>query len=389
MSIYYGDDASPSRSRPLVTAAITMTRGANAPADPATTELSISNQHQRQTRSQANAVSTRELQLYTTLKMAPGSDSEQELYKRALEFLKANEPEGWLDIQLSYSSFEELVEKARKLYGDNKIYPRVEYSCEDSTVTIYTAQSALHAQATNILQRWIDEWSRAELVNHEKQELCRRFSPASGRTYNSLNPNFKGSTKVPDGGLVYEKEHVQTVTVVIEVGVSEAYERLRKDIELWMREFGCRTGILFSLKEEPKFKSPSRRALDAYSTEDVDQFQNTMREVRHSQPFGPYLYNRHRWFGKLQEAFIEVFKRTQNTSRIRRQRYSVVENGQLVLPGNVNLSITIADIFPFGEEDIEGIQSVPVYLQIDTLQKFLGDGAQWTAEERFKNKVRR
>ncbi|KAJ8096555.1 hypothetical protein POJ06DRAFT_263846 [Lipomyces tetrasporus] len=55
---------------------------------------------------------------------------------------------------------------------------------------------------------------------------------------------------------------------------------------------------------------------------------------------------------------------------------------------NVNLGLTIEDIFPFSDEDIEDIRSVRIYLSTSTLQEFLEEGAFETAQERFKCKMR-
>ncbi|KAK9243600.1 hypothetical protein V1506DRAFT_516105 [Lipomyces tetrasporus] len=124
----------------------------------------------------------------------------KELYKRALEFLRADEPERRLDIRLSYDRFRSLEEEARKLYGDEAIYPRVEYSSEDSTVTIVTAQSKLHSSAAHSLQQWIHFGGLTSLAANEKHELGQRIEATADAKYHSLTPALERSTKVPSSG---------------------------------------------------------------------------------------------------------------------------------------------------------------------------------------------
>ncbi|KAK9326790.1 hypothetical protein V1520DRAFT_329707 [Lipomyces starkeyi] len=48
------------------------------------------------------------------------ADREQQLYQTALHFLVQTEPEQYLEVQLSFESYEALEEQARNMYGDKK-----------------------------------------------------------------------------------------------------------------------------------------------------------------------------------------------------------------------------------------------------------------------------
>ncbi|KAK9240201.1 hypothetical protein V1525DRAFT_430229 [Lipomyces kononenkoae] len=189
-------------------------------------------------------------------------------------------------------------------------YPRVEYSSKDSTVTIITCQSSLHANAAQFLQEWIVNGARRELTNQGRDELGNRLRPLFDETLNAVNDEGTESVKKPDGGLDYYRDFRTVTVAAIEVGVSEKYEKLNADVTRWMDEFLCRTGILFSLNETPRFSYPRRQDMNAFSVaNDLNPFHNAIVKVGRNQPFGPYPYRGHNWFGSLDSAFIEIFRR--------------------------------------------------------------------------------
>ncbi|KAK9359862.1 hypothetical protein V1504DRAFT_434330 [Lipomyces starkeyi] len=274
---------------------------------------------------------------------------EKKAYKNALDFLIANESEQRLDTRLPFSCFLALQEEARKRYGEESGYPRVEYSSKDSTVTIITC-----------------------LFLNE--------------TRNALNGESSESVKKPDGGLKYYRDFRTVTIAAIEVGVSEKYEKLIADVTLWMEEFHCRTGILFSLNETPRFSYPRRQDMNEFSVaNDLNPFHDAIVEVGRNQPLGPYHYRGHNWFGSLDSAFIEIFRRDPLTGILNQSpRIRVVENGHMVLQGdNVDVGLTIEDLLPFGQENIEGIQQVSIGCKANLLQQYLEAGAVDTAEFRF------
>ncbi|KAK9235566.1 hypothetical protein V1525DRAFT_348061 [Lipomyces kononenkoae] len=232
-------------------------------------------------------------------------------YRNALEFLIRNEPEQRLDMRPPFRCFRALEDEAHKLYGEEASYSRIEYSSKDSTVTIITAQSGLHAKAAEAVQRGIEDGVRRELTNCGRGDLVARFGGVLDIRLNALDDQLRLYVKKPDGGLTYYKDGVETVIAVIEIGVSESYMRLKADLELWMGRFQCRTGILFSLKEKPKFRYPAQTTMSTYTANDIVPFGDAMTQARLNEPFGPYRYNGHDWFGRLDTAFIEVFRRDQ------------------------------------------------------------------------------
>ncbi|KAK9243368.1 hypothetical protein V1506DRAFT_544570, partial [Lipomyces tetrasporus] len=303
---------------PPVTAAITRTRGTTNGAAVLDNDLSISaKQHERRRkRSQRNALPSKELQ-QPSISQMDLSFVEKRAYQNALDFLIANEPEQRFDTRLPFSCFLALQEEAHKRYHEES-YPRVEYSSKDSTVTIITCQSSLHANAAQFLQEWIVNGARRELTNQGRGELGNRLRPLVDETRNARNDDESSeSVKKPDGGLKYYRDFRTVTVAAIEVGVSEKYEKLIADVTLWMEEFHCRTGILFSLNETPRFRYPRRQDMNGFSVaNDLNPFHDAVVEVGRNQPFGPYPYRGHNWFGSLESAFIEIFRRDPLTGMV-------------------------------------------------------------------------
>ncbi|KAK9311754.1 hypothetical protein V1524DRAFT_473145 [Lipomyces starkeyi] len=305
------------------------------------------------------------------------SDNEQISYQRALNFLMANKPEKRLDIRLSYKSFKALEEQALALYGDEK-YPRVEYSATDSRVTIYTAPTALHGSSAVNLQQAISFAVYNVLVQHRKQELFERIVAVGESTYSSVDEQGRRSTKTPDAGLKYYYDGGTVLTIIMQVGVSEGYTQLKADIMLWMNEFRCRTAILLYNKESPKFGFPENA--DVYSINERPAFVEAMNKVGRI---------KHTWFGTLDTAVLEVFKRDQNTGTVNNTgTYIVVQNGQMVVQGDsLDIGLTIGDVFPPNEEAIRDIQDERLQVGINFVRNMLASGSHDTAVSRFNRLI--
>ncbi|KAK9257741.1 hypothetical protein V1519DRAFT_464281 [Lipomyces tetrasporus] len=300
-------------------------------------DLSISaKQHERRRkRSQRNALPSKELQ-QPSISQMDLSFFEKKEYQNALDFLIANGPEQRLDTRLPFTCFLALQEEAHKRYHEESnnstsSYPRVEYSSKDSTATIITCQSSLHANAAQFLQEWIVNGARTELTNQGRDGLGNRWRPLFDETCNARNDD-----------------------------------------------------------ESSEFRYPRRQDMNVFSVaNDLNPFHDAIVEVGRNQPFGPYPYRGHNWFGSLESAFIEIFRRDPLTGMVNQfPRIQVVENGHMVLQGGiVDVGLTIEDLLPFGQEDIEGIQQVSIGFNANLLQDYLEEGAVDTAEFRFRHAV--
>ncbi|KAK9352246.1 hypothetical protein V1523DRAFT_414592 [Lipomyces doorenjongii] len=198
-------------------------------------------------------------------------------------------------------------------------YPRVEYSATDSRVTIHTVPTALHSSAAVNLQEHINYCIRDVVVQHGTQSLLRLLMGVGDTTYEFTDDQGRGATKSPDSGLKYFRfGGLEELVFVIEVGVSEGYRALKADIMLWLNQFHCRTAILLWFKERQRFRYP--RSSDPYSVRDRSAFEAAMTHAQLAHPFGPYCYRDHAWFGVMDTAIIEVFKRNPTSGTITAQK---------------------------------------------------------------------
>ncbi|KAK9365116.1 hypothetical protein V1509DRAFT_634235 [Lipomyces kononenkoae] len=313
---------------------------------------------------------------------------EQDSYKRAVHFLKANRPEGRLDLHLSYKSFQALENQAKAIYGNAK-YPRVEYSAIDSRVTIHTIPTALHSSGAASLEQHISICVRDVLVQHGRESLFNLLVPVGDTTCESVDDHGRGSTKSPDSGLQYSRTgQIEELILVIEVGFSEGYRSLRADITHWLNEVHCRTAILLWCKENRRFRYPINP--DAYSVSDQPAFEETLRQAELVHPFRGYLYRDHPWFGTMDTALIEVYKRNPTSGTVTTgKKCTLVKEGQkIVSEERLDLGLTLGDFFPPSEERVADIQETPILPDTEFLMFVLTKGAKVTARNRFARFIR-
>ncbi|KAK9374028.1 uncharacterized protein V1513DRAFT_485514 [Lipomyces chichibuensis] len=235
-------------------------------------------------------------------------DDERASYQRALNFLTANGPERRLDIYLSYKSFQSLEEKARAIYGDG-----------DATASAVGLQQCISESIRDLLNRF------------DKKHLTSYILPVGGSTYSSVDDQGRRSTKTPDAGLKYDNGQHKDLLIIVEAGVPEGYRQLKADIELWLREFDSRIGILMWLKEKPSF-------------------------------------NGHTWFGTLDIALIEVFKMEERT--IRRA-------------DSLDIGLIMEDVFPFDEQLSSDEKAQQILLETELLFHIVQSEVHDTAIKRY------
>ncbi|KAK9241498.1 hypothetical protein V1506DRAFT_563647, partial [Lipomyces tetrasporus] len=275
-------------------------------------------------------------------------------------------------------SFRALEAQAHALYGDAK-YPRVEYSGPDSRVTIYTVPTELHGISATALQTAISYSVRDGLLRHNKQELLRRIIPIGESTISSLDDLGQGSTKTPDGGFRYIDSSTgrRELTLIIETGVSERYQQLRADINVWLSDIHCRTAILLWFKESPSFTNPTD--VNSYSVNDRPAFDHAVQQALRDHPLGPYRYRDHDWCGTVAEAFIEIFK--SDASNEVPARYPIAENGLIVVEGqSLDIGLILGDLFPLGDDAVGNARTERIRLDMGFVQSALLSATSGIAE---------
>ncbi|KAK9317036.1 hypothetical protein V1522DRAFT_399213 [Lipomyces starkeyi] len=385
MSAVIGEEESSSHSRPT-SATIAVT-----PADhprPASVEVQhSSDQHvkrrkkSRTARPSARTSNSMIADIGVSVAASAPTDREQQLYQTALDFLVKNEPEQYLEVKLSFESYEALEEQARNMYGEKK-YPYVDYCETTSTVTIYTIPTYLHGHISAVLQNELCYAVREVLQCHGRQQLAANVMPSGESTERTKWGQHRVS-KTPDGGIVYEIEEDSTLTVVIETGVSETYEKLKEDVTVWLEGTECRTCILVCLTETPKYRSPKPGAIQ-FSDSDFRMSVGTFSRASRHGPFGPYVHKGHTWFHVLESAFAEVYKRDDFSGKISSQKYQLVRDGNYVIgEDEVDLDLIVGDFIPTDESAVADIRLIPVQLSGRVISKVLRAGIARSAFQRF------
>ncbi|KAK9247538.1 hypothetical protein V1506DRAFT_520022 [Lipomyces tetrasporus] len=169
---------------------------------------------------------------------------------------------------------------------------------------------------------------------HSKPELVHRLK-AYGESTN--RPSFEGYdrriSKPPDGGLIYSFNNRRVLALVIETRPTEDYHKLQRDIRLWLHEISNET------------------------------------------PFGPLIYNGHRWFGALMR--MEKFRSSRNG-------LSVVGLSFVVDDEKLDFGLTLGDLFPEDDADAPDVRSAVIKLSTEDVKGLLVDGVTETALVSFR-----
>ncbi|KAK9356258.1 hypothetical protein V1523DRAFT_261946 [Lipomyces doorenjongii] len=314
--------------------------------------------------------------------MFPRND---ENYDKALYLLTHNPPEQRLDIPMPYSKYLQLEESWSKFKADNNIleekrYPSLSYNALMQIATILTPQSALHDCTAEKIK---------EIVRSNIDEYLSIHQPrAIGRTQNFGSTTVKDcgkNSKDPDQSFVYGRPGRQSrVQVTIECGVSENYNALCRDKNLWINQLGAKAVILICLKEVPRFKNPptayeyikdAAAEADNMGEHAADAMVHNLKRGN----YGPIEYRGHIWAGKLDEVFVEVW-RAGDGQPVR--NWLISHGRRNRLPKTIGLRIS--DFFPEDEWATSNIpdSNVPFYggrYLWDSLTLAMG----WTAKMRF------
>ncbi|KAK9342775.1 hypothetical protein V1522DRAFT_460679 [Lipomyces starkeyi] len=273
-------------------------------------------------------------------------------YNAAFTLLNENPPEQRLDVQLPYEKFVQLDAAFSELksaagISEEQKYPSLTYNSLTETVTVLTAPSSIHESAARSMDSEMKEYVNAYLSTRSPdtlQNIC-----LIGSTTEHFPGLYGRSRKEPDGGFRYTTvDGEDKVTIVYEVGYSEAYSKLLDDKDIWIHGKGVNVFILISFKETPRLAYPATpsyrditdwRAARAAMSRIVGR--TTQLNIQQGY-YGPLRYRDHTWAGELKEVFIEVWRQDTNS------RYYLIEEGFSLANDDLprTLGIRISDFYP-------------------------------------------
>ncbi|KAK9428177.1 hypothetical protein V1505DRAFT_377865 [Lipomyces doorenjongii] len=280
-------------------------------------------------------------------------------YDEALDLLKNNPPEQVLDITLSYSKYL-LLEKAYSKIkleadiSDDQRYPYLSYNSFTNTASVVTVPSSLHEYAVYDINHFISASVDAYLSSHPQARDS--ILPVGSTTTYDFNGAYTNTTKQPDGGFCYEPRGGEAqLTIAIEVGTSETYQKLLKDKDIWIDGHGVKVCILVCLIESPRFRNPETRYENIDVGEERAMMAQRTAEVLERNGiqghYGPISYRGHNWIGELDEAFIEIW-RPDTTDCV---RCNLIKKGVACEDLATTLGLRIKDFFPDHEFEIVNI----------------------------------
>ncbi|KAK9242706.1 hypothetical protein V1506DRAFT_568872 [Lipomyces tetrasporus] len=296
-------------------------------------------------------------------------------YDKALYLLTHNPPEQRLDIHMPYSKYLQLEESW---------YPSLSYNALMQIATVVTSQSALHDRTAEIFKEIISSNIKEYLSIHQPRAIHRIQSYGS-TTEEGFGPSGKNS-KDPDESFVYGRPRGDPpVQVVIECGVTENYNALCRDKNLWINQLGAKAVILICLKEVPRFKNPPTayayiKDAAAEAANMTDHVADVMVHNLKRRTYGPLEYRGHIWAGKLDEVFVEVW-RAGDEQPVRKW---LISHGRANrIPKTIGLRIS--DFFPEDEWATSNIpdSNVPFYGGRGNLWDSLAVAMRLTAKRRF------
>ncbi|KAK9495398.1 hypothetical protein V1508DRAFT_348590, partial [Lipomyces doorenjongii] len=273
-------------------------------------------------------------------------------YNAAFTLLKENPLEQRLDVQLPYEKFVQLDAafselKSAEGISDNQKYPSLTYNSLTQTVTVVTAPSGIHEAAA----RWIDlgMWQYVnDYLSTRSPDTLQNIRPI-GSTTMHFSGLYGRSRKEPDGGFVHAPVDSEgKVTIVYEVGYSDAYSKLLDDKDIWIHGKGVNVFVLMSFKETPRFAypaTPSYRDITDSRAERaaMSRIMGRTAQLNVEQGYyGPLRYRDHVWAGELKEVFIEVWRQDTNS------RFYLIEEGFSLANEDLpsTLGIRISDFYP-------------------------------------------
>ncbi|KAK9322265.1 hypothetical protein V1517DRAFT_140603 [Lipomyces orientalis] len=207
------------------------------------------------------------------------------------------------DTQLEVPASREEYEQVQEMLENEQVrYSQLWYDGTKNVAIVVAAPSPLHSRMA------------IELVTNMREEVkgSRGMDDeiAGGLSLDSDTTNTEGSTtRAWDSALFYTEDDDETLMIAVEVGFSQTYESLRAAISWCVCALRCRLGIAMNIREE-KLEEPlqvqhyaSRHKVDNAIAEAKEEFR---RQVVDS-PFGPLVWKRVRWMGKISSVELQTF----------------------------------------------------------------------------------
>ncbi|KAK9326967.1 hypothetical protein V1520DRAFT_284324 [Lipomyces starkeyi] len=262
-----------------------------------------------------------------------------ELSKALETFHRPMPSDSMLQFTVTEDGYKKIVEERDSC---NRKY-RVWYDGYSFTVTIICCPSDLHNMAAvTVVDSLVAEAVRVLRTAGISDDVISRIKKPGNET--SASRSRTRSYREPDGAVLFEDRTSPRIhRIVLEVGFSQNYIPLQRATMWWIEEKISPVAILLCLTERHKSSGATRRVfrseedMDAEMEKYIEAFDRQQRQGNHA--LGPLVYDGYSWFGTLQQAFFETWRRTDT---------GMVKNGPLYLV-NDGLDVSVATPLDLGD----------------------------------------
>ncbi|KAK9258466.1 hypothetical protein V1519DRAFT_488555 [Lipomyces tetrasporus] len=198
------------------------------------------------------------------------------------------------------------------------------------------------------------------------------LSTLGSTTMRSTYGKYSKSSKDPDGSFMYEDDDKGPLLLVaIEVGFSKDHPGLRRYKDMWIKGYNAKVVILVCFRESPRFKNPeiAYEDIDDVDLELARMGQSVAKARRRNLEqgaYGPMEHRNHRWFGKLEDAFVEIWR-----ADIKRPfRTVLIENGRRKVRLPTTFGLEVREFFDVRLDLDRYLQSLLSSVEMTAVQRF-------------------
>ncbi|KAJ8103432.1 hypothetical protein POJ06DRAFT_272164 [Lipomyces tetrasporus] len=278
-------------------------------------------------------------------------------FDKALNLLKSNAPEQWLDIQMPYSQYLKLEESWSNIKSDSyKSYPRLSYNSVTETVTVVTVPKDLHEVAASELRFQIMNGIR-EYLSHHSPESLGRIVDAGSSDVRGSSGGYEHSVKQADGLFKYIGPGAGPATVAFEVGFSQNYDSLLGNKDMWIQGCHAKACVLICLDESPRFRNPTEPVenIGDVAAEKAAMNLHALATVPLDGSYFPQIrYRDHVWAGGVTEAFIEVWRADGH------EKFPLIEDRRPHYNLTTTLGLHVSDFFEDDAWQALGIEDLDI-----------------------------
>ncbi|KAK9366773.1 hypothetical protein V1509DRAFT_648273 [Lipomyces kononenkoae] len=258
--------------------------------------------------------------------------TEEEIrYQRIRELIIANDPDREYEFEISSILYDQLMQDLGK-DDENDSYPRLLYDWTRQVITIVTVPTYLHEDTSQAILTSVFLRTQSLLEREGIRLDTGQSLGCSGSPRRLIDDGHSCYEMEPDGVIFLETLDAREFKVVIEVGVSQSYDRLLEKAKKWLYDHQCKIVLLLAFNEQERYCAP-RSSISLTQRQKNDQ---VVRMRRHwlspsFSQFGPLEFRGRVWLKEISEAFVVVVRKDPDSDRanaLTSMKYILIHKGR-------------------------------------------------------------